>query len=162
MKKSERNGKEESPPKMALGPTGLLAWPESGRRRGGGGTRGARVGRRPQRQPVHSTEPALLVGTSVGSTAGQALGETARSACGQTSAAPTLRPRLCRQTPPLPCVTSVGWGPPRLCPSMGLLEGTPALVPCLCLLLGPRSPGPREGSAQLPPNLAALQSDALG
>ena len=129
---------------------------------GGGGTRGPRAGRRPQRQPVHSTEPALLVGTSVGSTAGRALGETARSACGQTSAAPTLRPRLCHQTPPLPCVTSVGWGPPRLCPSMGLLAGTPALVPCLCLLLGPRSPGPREGSAQLPPNLAALQSDALG
>ena len=129
---------------------------------GGGGTRGPRAGRRPQRQPVHSTEPALLVGTSVGSTAGRALRETARSACGQTSAAPTLRPRRCHQTPPLPCVTSVGWGPPRLCPSMGLLAGTPALVPCLCLLLGPRSPGPREGSAQLPPNLAALQSDALG
>ena len=160
MKKSERNGKEESPPKMALGPTGLLAWPESGRRRRG--TRGPRVGRRPQRQPVHSTEPALLVGTSVGSTAGRALGEMARSACGQTSAAPTLRPRLCPQTPPLPCVTSVGWGPPRLCPSLGLQAGTLALVPCLCLLLGPRSLGPREGSAQLPPNLAALQSDALG
>ena len=35
LKKSERNGKEESPPKMALGPAGLLARPEWGRRRGG-------------------------------------------------------------------------------------------------------------------------------
>lgn len=33
---------------------------------------------------------------------GPALGETACSARSQTSVAPTLRPRLCHQTPPLP------------------------------------------------------------
>ena len=148
LKKSERNGKEESPPKMALGPAGLLARPEWGRRRGGIG--GLRVGGQSQRQPVPSTEPALLVGrpwaAQLGS--GQALGGQLRarrphSARGQTSAAPALPPRLCHQTPPLPCVTSLGWGgwsgcgPPGSAPLWGSKQGPWPSMPCLCLFLGP-------------------------
>lgn len=107
------------------------------------------MGEQSQRQPVPSTEPALLVGRPWAAQlgAGQGLGGRLRarwphSARSQTSASPALRPRLCHQTPPLPCMTSAGWGgvagaSPGSAPLWGSKQGPWPSVPCLCLFLGP-------------------------
>ena len=83
------------------------------------------MGRRPQRQPVHSTEPALLVGTSVGGTAGHWAGAGRDGLlCPQSDLrGPHPPPQAVPSDPTSACVTSAGWGPPRICPSVGLQAG---------------------------------------